>query len=436
MDGPSRLDIFALYLAKCLRMASFGAISTVIFLYLKTNAHLKAREVGVLFSCALLGDILTTLPLTTQADRIGRKRILQLGAVLKIFSGVMLVTCSHSFLLMTLAVFLGVISISGNEIGPFQAIEQSSLIAGTREPTEIARFYSLYTFIGYFSQAMGALLTGFVVDQVAPSKETGYQWCMISFGFVGMILLGLYSLLSSGIEATPYPSSSSSKAAETQPLVAQHEKNQAAGPSPSSSRMLRMTGLSSHQSLRTVCIISCLFMLDAFAGGFVMQSVVVGWFEKKFSLDTEWLGGMLSAMNVLSGLSSLAVVPLVARMGALNTAVFTHIPSNIVLLVVPFMEQAVVATGVLLLRYCLSQMDVPARQTFVVMMVKEEERSAAGGVTQLIRSLGVVLSPWFWGPLLDADPWKDPLWYGAPFLVAGSLKIVYDLCLYFSFTGH
>jgi hypothetical protein len=123
----------------------------------------------------------------------------------------------------------------------------------------------------------------------------------------------------------------------------------------------------------------------------------------------------------------------VARIGALNTAVFSHLPSNILLIFVPLMPTASSAVGMFLGRSTLSQMDVPARQAFVALSVEPNERSAAGGITAIVRSIGVILAPLLWGPMMASDP--DSVLFMMPFIVAGSLKIVYDLLLFFCMRG-
>jgi predicted MFS family arabinose efflux permease len=162
-------------------------------------------------------------------------------------------------------------------------------------------------------------------------------------------------------------------------------------------------------------------------GGFVMQSVIVKWFEDKHGMDPDELGLMLGACNIVSALSALAVPRVVAAVGPVKTMAYTHIPSNLLLIVVAFMPTKVSALAVLYLRFCLSQMDVPARQAFVALVVSNDDRSAAGGITNLARSVGVSIAPFFLGPMLDQGPRSK--WYLVPFILAGVLKTVYDVSL-------
>ncbi|MGH2593590.1 MAG: MFS transporter, partial [Anaerolineae bacterium] len=183
-----------------------------------------------------------------------------------------------------------------------------------------------------------------------------------------------------------------------------------------------------HRSRRVVLKLSALFALDAFAGGFVLQSVVAYWFYLRFGLEEAALGGIFFGANILAGLSALLAARVAARIGLIKTMVFTHIPSNVLLCLVPLMPNLPLAVGVLLLRFSISQMDVPTRQSYTLAVVAPDERSAASGVTTIARSVGASLSPTLSGLFL-----ASPLLIGAPFLVAGGLKIMYDLLLYHSF---
>jgi MFS family permease len=182
------------------------------------------------------------------------------------------------------------------------------------------------------------------------------------------------------------------------------------------------------RSTRIVARLAALFALDAFGGGFVIQSVVAYWFHVRFGVEPVTLGGIFFGANVLAGLSSLAAAGLAQRFGLINTMVFTHLPSNVLLILVPFMPTLPWAIAVLLVRFSISQMDVPTRQSYTMAVVAPEERSAASGVTGVARSIGAAVSP-----LLAASWVGSPAWASLPFVLAGGTKIVYDLLLYRSF---
>ena len=183
-----------------------------------------------------------------------------------------------------------------------------------------------------------------------------------------------------------------------------------------------------HKSRNVVFKLSALFALDAFAGGLVVQSMIAYWFHVKFGVDSGVLGSIFFGANVLAGISALLAVPLAAKIGLINTMVFTHIPSNILLMLVPLMPSLPLAIGLLLLRFSISQMDVPTRQSYTMAVVAPDERSAASGVTAIARSVGASVSP-----MLTGFFFSIPFLFNAPLFLAGGLKIVYDLLLFREF---
>jgi predicted MFS family arabinose efflux permease len=185
-----------------------------------------------------------------------------------------------------------------------------------------------------------------------------------------------------------------------------------------------------------------LFAIDAFAGGFTMQTFLAFWFSMRWDLPPATLGVVLSAANVLGGVSGIVAGYLVKRIGAVKTMVFTHLPSNLLLILIPLMPSQGTAVGMTLLRFCMSQMDVPARQAFVTSVVESDERAAAGGVTAIARSLGVSASPLLLAKMMKALPTSPGgsnagSWVEAsmPFFLAGALKVGYDLALFSMFRG-
>jgi hypothetical protein len=182
-----------------------------------------------------------------------------------------------------------------------------------------------------------------------------------------------------------------------------------------------------HRSRRAVLELSSLQALDAFAGGFIMQGLLAYWFHVRFGAGPEALGTLFFGTSLLSGLSSLLAVRIAERVGLLNTAVFTHLPSNVLLLAVPFMPTFTTAAAVLLARHLLSQMDVPTRQAYTMALVAAEERPAAAGLTASARALAQAAAPVLSGAAMTVA--ATPL----PFVAAGVLKIAYDLALFFRF---
>ena len=155
------------------------------------------------------------------------------------------------------------------------------------------------------------------------------------------------------------------------------------------------------------------------------QALIAYWFHLQFGVEPAGLGLLFFAANLLAAVSSLSAARIAARFGLINTMVFTHLPSNVLLILVPFMPTLPLAVICLLARYALSQMDVPTRQSYVIAVVEPDERSAAAGVTGIARTTGAAISPVFSAPLIASASFA-----GAPFVIGGALKIVYDLSLY------
>jgi len=187
------------------------------------------------------------------------------------------------------------------------------------------------------------------------------------------------------------------------------------------------TKIGLHRSRNVVFKLSTLFAMDAFAGGFIVQSLVAYWFHVRFGVEPAILGGIFFGANIFAGISALLAARVAARIGLINTMVVTHIPSNILLMLVPLMPNLPLAIAMLLLRFSISQMDVPTRQSYTMAVVDPDERSAASGVTTIARSIGAALSPTLSGALLNASL------ISVPFFLSGGIKIIYDLTLYYSF---
>lgn len=398
MNDRASIDIALLFAARIVRLFAYGFLSVVLVLYL-AEIGLPAGQIGLLLSLTLLGDAAISLWLTTSADRLGRRRMLLLGAALMAGAGVAFVITRNPLLLLVAAI-VGVISPSGNEIGPFLSIEQASLtqLVTDRQRTRVFAWYNL---AGSFATALGALCAGLLAQWLQNSgwlPVDAYRTVIVLYAGIGGMLLVLFLLLSSAIEVEPL-------AAATEP---------------------RLLGL--HKSRGVVFQLSALFALDAFAGGFIVQSIMAYWFHVHFGADVELIGAIFFGANLLAGISALLAARIAARFGLINTMVFTHIPSNILLMLVPFMPTLPLAIAVLLLRFSISQMDVPTRQSYTMAVVAPDERSAASGVTSIARSLGAAASPALSGLLLAST-----LTFSAPFIISGGLKIVYDLLLYRKF---
>jgi len=388
-------DARRLFSARALRMFAYGSVSVILALYLAAMG-LKEGQIGLLLSLTLIGDALISLWITTQADRIGRRRMLMLGGALMIAAGVVF-GFSNQFILLAVVAFIGTLSPSGNEVGPFLPIEQA-VLAQTTLPERRTQVFAWYNLTGSAATACGALVGGGLAQVLQsggmPPLES-YRMILLLYAFIGAGLMLLFSRLSP--EAEPNE------------------------PPPTGSRF----GLKRSRGI--VLRLSALFAVDAFAGGWVVQSLMAYWFHVRWGVEPALIGAIFFGANLFAALSALAAARIAARFGLINTMVFTHIPSNILLILVPLMPSLPLAILVLMARFSISQMDVPTRQSYVMAVVDPAERSAAAGVTGIARTIGAACAPLLTGVFLGAGL------LSLPFFAAGGLKIAYDLALYRSF---
>jgi MFS family permease len=392
-----------LFITRIARMFGYGFLSVVLVLYLE-QVGLSQVQIGLLLTLTLIGDTIISLWITTNADRIGRRRMLLVGAILMVFAG-LLFAITRNFVFLLIAATIGVISPSGYEVGPFLSIEQAALsqIVSNERRTHIFAWYNL---VGSFATALGALAGGSLVQALQDSGVSplgSYRTIVIGYAIIGLILGVLFTRLSPSVEI-----------------------QSAADPTPSASAFKTRFGL--HRSRGVVLKLSALFSIDAFAGGFVLQSILAYWFYVRFNVQPAVLGSIFFGANILAGLSALSAAWVASKIGLIRTMVFTHIPSNILLILVPLMPNLPLAIALLLMRFSISQMDVPTRQSYTMAVVAPDERSAAAGITGIARTTGASLSPVFTGPLL-----ANAALMNFPFFLSGGLKILYDLLLYRSF---
>ena len=396
-------DAWLLFATRFVRLFAYGSLSVVLVFYL-VGVGLSQPQIGVLLTLTLAGDTVVSLVLTTRADRIGRRRMLMAGAVLMAAAGLVFAWTRNLWLLV-LAGTVGVISPSGQEVGPFLPIEQAALshVVTDRTRTEV---FAWYTLAGSLATALGALAGGAatrVLQETTMPRVSSYRMVVVLYAALGVILAVLFSRLSRAAEAATLGEKEAFRAT--------------------------FVGLSGLDRSRDVVMkLSALFALDSFGGGFVVQSLAAYWFYLRFGVDPATLGGIFFWANIFAGISALLASRLASRFGLINTMVATHLPSNILLILVPLMPTLPLAVLVLLLRFSISQMDVPTRQSYIMAVVSPEERSAAAGITGVARTIGAAISPLFVGFMF-----ARPALINLPFFIAGSLKIAYDLLLYRAF---
>ena len=365
---------------------------------------LSESQTGLLLTATLIGDTVVSLYLTTRADRIGRRRMLIVGAALMIAAGLTFASTTSLWLLIV-AGTIGVISPSGNEVGPFLSIEQAALshVVTDRTRTEV---FAWYTLTGSLATALGALTGGMVthaLQQTAMTPVNSYRMVVMLYAALGALLAVLFTRLSPAAEASTHGEKSVFRA--TLAGLSGH-------------RSLAQGGVQALEPVRAGCVRRRLRHPEL-RGVLVLPAV---------RREPGTLGVVFFSANVLAGMSALLASRLANRFGLLNTMVATHLPSNILLILVPLMPNLPLAVLVLLVRFSISQMDVPTRMSYVMAVVSPEERSAAAGITGVARTIGAAISPLFVGLLFARPSLID-----VPFFVAGTLKILYDVLLYRAF---
>ena len=386
------MDIPLLFSTRIIRLFCYGFVSVVLALYL-AESGLSETYIGLLFTSTLVGDAVITLWLTTSADQLGRRRTLILGALLMAGAGITFVL-TRNFILLVVAAIIGVISPADKDIGPFLSVEQASLshLIPNEKRTQVFAWYNL---AGSFASAVGALAGGWLAQGLQGNGWTAldsYRTILLGYSIGGFLLLLLFLNLTPAIEVKHLEQGS----------------------------IERVFGL--HRSRNVVFKLSALFAIDAFAGGLLVQSLLAYWFHIRFGVETGVLGSIFFGANILAGISALLAVQIAKRIGLINTMVLTHIPSSLFLMLVPLMPSLPLAIGFLLLRFSISQMDVPTRQSYTMAVVAPDERSAASGVTAIARSAGSAISPALTGLFFSI-----PALLNVPFFLCGGLKIIYDL---------
>ncbi len=382
-------DGWLLFTTCGVRSFAYGFLSVILGLYLDAIG-LSTTAIGWIFTAALAGGAAMTIIITAIADSFGRKLLLIAGALMMALAG-WVFAVSDNPIFLTIAAIFGTISPSGKEVGPFLSLEQAVLPQTTSDENRTAVF-SAYNLVGSFAGALGALAVG-LPSLFSLTAIAGYRLLIWGYVAAAIVLALHFAMLSPSVEAKK----------KAEPAE-------------------RKVGLQKSRAI--VAKLAGLFALDAFAGAFIVQSIVAYWFYLRFDTDLKALGGIFFGTNILAALSFLAAPAIARRIGLLNTMVFTHLPSNFLILFVPLMPDVQWTVALLLLRHLLSQMDVPTRQSYTMAVVDADERAAAAGVLSVARNAGAAIAPLFTGAILAAPA------LGLPFLLAGGIKVVYDLSIF------
>lgn len=369
-----------LFAGRVLRAFGFGFAAILLGIHLQSRG-LAPGEVGLVLAVGLAAGSLTGLVSAAPAGKYGRRRALAATGVLMAVCGLILAFASSPWLLV-LAGLTGMMGVANTDVGPFLAVEQA-ILAQTASPQQRNRAFARYSLSGALAGAAGGLAAGAATGLIRT------QAFFLLFAVLGVATAIVPLLLSPGVEGEP-----------DAPVFG---------------------------SLRPLLGLSALFALDSLGGGLVVNSVVVYWLHIRFGASPAVLGPTFAAMSLLAALSFELSGRIADRIGLVRTMVLTHLPSSLLLLTIPFAPGLGWAIALLLVRASMQSMDVPARQAYVVSIVKPAERSGALAFTGAVRGIAQSFGPAITGAAIQAAA------LSIPFLLAGSIKSTYDVALYFGF---
>ena len=381
MRSDGLADRILLLGARGARAFAFGFSAVLLGVHLERGG-LSPAEIGVTLGIGLAAASLTGLGSALLAGRIGRRRTLFLIGVAMALTGVDLALSRQPALLL-LSGLTGMLGAASVDYGPFAAVEQA-VLAETATPGGRNRAFGRYSLTGGLFNAAGGLSTAFFAG-----TRAFFLLYFLIYAAIGLLTAALPLAMSSRVEGEPAP---------------------------------RVFG-----SFRPLAGLAALFALDSLGGGFVANAVIAYWLHARFGAGPELLGPIFAGVAILQALSYEVSGRLADRIGLVNTMVFTHLPSNILLLLVAFAPSLPWAVGLLLARFALSQMDVPARQAYIVSIVPPGERAGAVAMTGAVRGVAMSFGPALAGVAIGAAA------FGFPFFAGGGLKVIYDIALYAGF---
>ena len=379
-------DARRVLIARSLRAFGDGFIAIVLPLHLFALGY-TATTVGIIATVAMLGSAVLTLVVGVWAHAMSRRFLMQLSACIMCLTGLGFAFGQNLWLLLAIA-FFGTLNPSSGDVSVFVPLEHTAL-SHSISPSDRTALFARYSFVGTVAAALGSLAAG-LVDWLGDNRDhlSTIQGMFLIYAASGAITWTLYRRLSPAVEGTEVGASSLG---------------------PSRTRVYQLAAL---------------FSVDSFGGGFVLNTLIAAWLFQRFGLSATEAGSIFFATGLCSACSQLVAAHVARRIGLINTMVFTHLPANLFLAIAAFAPTLPVALLLLVLRSLLSQMDVPARTSYVMAVVQPAERPAAASFTAVPRSLTAALSPAIAGWLLSASP------FGWPLVIAGTTKIVYDLSLW------
>jgi MFS family permease len=419
--------------ARIIRTFGYGFLSVILSIYLALLGF-NGVQVGLILSTSLINGILFNVIASYYADKLGRKNLLIIYSLLMFSSGIIFFV-TNNYIALIVAAFVGTINVTGSETSAFLSIEQAILPRTSRDIKKRNTLFAIYNSAGTLAMSAGILLSGLptVIQQYINelSLAESMKILFLIYSLLGLACVLIYLRLSKDIEVTATEKSSPFNSTGQGHEKFNKGKKSNGGqnlPQNNEQRKLLFSSILSPRSKGIVTKLSALFAIDSFAGGFVIQSIVSLWFYARFGADLSTISYILSISGVVTAISFMAAARIADKIGLINTMVFTHLPANILIIVVAFAPTLPIAAILYLIRMALSQMDVPTRQSYIVSVVKDEERTAATGITNISRNKSQTLSPSLAGYIIQSLSL-----FFAPFLIGGILKVIYDIALYFSF---
>jgi MFS family permease len=419
--------------ARIIRTFGYGFLSVILSIYLALLGF-NGVQVGLILSTSLINGILFNVIASYYADKLGRKNLLIIYSLLMFSSGLIFFV-TDNYIALIVAAFIGAINVTGSETSAFLSIEQAILPRTIKDIKKRNMLFAIYNLAGTLAMSAGILLSGLptVVQQYFNelSLAESMKILFLIYSLLSLACVLVYLRLSKDIEVT---------ATENRPPITgtgqgnerfNRKKKSNEGqklPQNNEQRKFLFSSILSPRSRGIVTKLSALFAIDSFAGGFVIQSIVSLWFYARFGADLSTISYILSISGVATAFSFMAAAKIADKIGLINTMVFTHLPANVLIIFVAFAPTLPIAAILYLVRMALSQMDVPTRQSYIVSVVKDEERTAATGITNISRNISQAFSPSLAGYIIQSLSL-----FFAPFLIGGILKVIYDIALYFSF---
>ncbi|BFZ59866.1 hypothetical protein YB2330_000887 [Saitoella coloradoensis] len=425
-------DAWFIILARTCRMFAYGANSLIIALFF-ASLNFSDFQIGLFMTLTLAGDVLLSLVLTLVADQVGRRRILFAGAILMVLSGAVFAVFENFWILLFAAV-VGVISATGGDFGPFRAIEESTLSHLTNPDTR-SDVLSWYVTTSSLGSAAGVEFSGRAVDFLTDRKGWGATdayhtvfWLYIGMGMLNMVLTFLMSDKCEIAEKTQEDEANEELLDEGRERSEEaDDENGTRTPISHEQRAPEKRSRFAQLSSATRAIMYKLWFLlavDSLADGMVSYALTSYYLDRKFHLSKSTLGDLISASYLLASCSTIFAGPLARRLGLINTMVFTHLPSSAAVLFFPIPQSLVITIILFFIRTGLNNMDQAPRSAFIAAVVKPEERTAVMGITSMLRTLASTVGPSITGGLAG----QDKFWIA--FVVAGALRIAYDLGLW------